>query len=258
MLQRISLPAIAIFALAACGGGGGSSPPVPDGAVGGYWEGTLEIEGEGIVGMIGLVAESGQGHFLREDGVQYWGTLTSSGRQIAAAVSGATPFGTSFPDGSVSGTGSIDGSVIPRAVMEGSLDFTTSGSTSGQGEISLFFDSIYGRRSSLVSIAGNYTSASAPGSDSVNISSTGTVFGQSPTTSCVISGQVKLIDPAFNAYDVRVSYSGCEGAYGTLNGSTFGGLGMLDNRTAPQTLVALLQGTVSGEPMSLPFIYERT
>jgi hypothetical protein len=32
----------------------------------------------------------------------------------------------------------------------------------------------------------------------------------------------------------------------------------MDNGTAPERLVAPLQGTVSGEPMSVPFIYERT
>jgi hypothetical protein len=149
--------------------------------------------------------------------------VTSAGRRITATVTGAAPFGSSFPDGSTSGTGSIDGAVIPRGTMEGTLDFTTAGATSGPGEMSLFFDSIYGRRSSLVTVAGNYANAAAPGSDSVNISSTGTVFGQSTATSCVINGQVALIAPEFNAYDIRVSYSGCEGDYSILNGSSFGG-----------------------------------
>lgn len=254
-----SVALLALFAAVGCGGGGGgSSPPVPDAAVGGYWEGTLEVEGGGVVGIIGLVAENGEGHFLREDGIQYWGTLVSSERRISATITGATPFGAQFPDGSVSGTGSLTGTVIPRAIMEATLDFRTSGGASATVELPLFFDSIYGRRSSLVNISGNYTSASAPGSDALNISGDGTMFGQSATTSCVINGKVRLIDPAYNAYDILVSYSGCEGDYSVLNGSTFSGLGMLNNRTVPPRLVAPLQGIVSGEPMSLPFIYEGT
>lgn len=250
---------LALLSIGGCGGGGGgTSPPVQDASLGGYWEGTLNIEGEEAVGLIGLVAENGQGHFLRTDGIQYWGLLTAAGRQLTAPVSGATPVGVTFPDGTVSGTGSLTGTIIPRTTIVATLDFTTSGATVARGEMSLFFDSVYGRRSALVNIAGNYTDVSAPGSDALNISSLGVVFGQSTTTSCVINGQVRLIDPAFNAYDISVSYSGCTGENSVLNGSTFSGLGMLDYRTSPQRLVAGLQGTVSGAPRSIAFIYERT
>ena len=258
MRQSSFLPFLALFALAACGGGGGgSSPPVADAIPGGYWEGTLTLDGQPI-NLIGLISESGEGHFLREDGIQYWGTITTSQRQMTAAVAGATPFGATFPDASVSGTGSISGTIIPRATIEATLEFTTSDGTAADGEIMLFFDSVYGRRSSFPAIAGNYTDASAPGSDALNISSTGIVFGQSPTTSCIINGQVKIIDPSYNAYDIRVSYSDCAGDYSVLNGSSFSGLGMLDSRPSPDRLVAPLQGTVAGQPMSLPFLYERT
>jgi hypothetical protein len=243
---------------AGCGGGGDTSPPIPDAPVGGIWSGTVDIEGQGVVELVGLVTEEGRGHFIQEDGVQYWGTVSASARNLTGTVSGAPPFGTTFPDGSVSATGTITGIIVPRATIEATSTFTTSDGTVTRGEVSLFFDSLYGRRSSFPAIAGNYTDASAPGSDSVSISSDGLLFGQVPATSCVLNGQIRLIAPSFNAYDIRFTYSNCAGELSALNGVAFGGIATLDNTSPPETLIAGLQGTASGVPVSVVLIYERT
>ena len=99
---------------AGCGGGGDTSPPIPDAPVGGIWSGTVDIQGQGVVELVGLVTEEGRGHFIQEDGIQYWGTVSASARNLTGTVSGAPPFGTTFPDGSVSATGTITGIIVPQ------------------------------------------------------------------------------------------------------------------------------------------------
>lgn len=92
-------------------------------------------------------------------------------------------------------------------------------------------------------IAGNYDD------DGVvfNINANGVIFEQDPTTSCVLNGQVTIIDSNFNAYDVSLSVSNCTGAEAILNGSTFTGLAVLDSTAPPpDELVIAVTGAVSG------------
>lgn len=261
--RNISTIWILLLTLVGCGGGGGGGDgfaptPTPDAEVGGIWVGTVSIAGQGVFELIGLVTEDGRGHFVQEDGVQYWGTVTSSGNSITVTFNGATPIGTGFPDGSFSGSGSITGTISERNSITATSTFTTTNGTTTTGAVSLQYDSLYERNSSLSTIAGNYTNAIAPGSDSVNISSSGVLFGQVPSSSCVFNGQVTIIDSAYNAYDIRYTYSSCTGQEAILNGSTFSGIGTLDNTVFPETAIAGLQGTVAGTPFAVVFIYERT
>jgi hypothetical protein len=257
------LPLIASLGLlvSACGGGGGGGsnpPPIPNAAVGGIWAGTVTVAGQGTLDLVGLVAEDGRGHFIQEDGVQYWGTVTSSGNQISASISGAVQVGDQFPDGSTSGTGSIIGTIAARSTITGTSTFTTTGGSKTSGTISLIYDSLYDRDSSLATIAGNYTNAFFPGSDALNVSSSGVIFGQEPETGCVVNGQVKTINTAYNTYDVEYTYSSCTGVNSILNGSTFSGIGTLDNTVSPEIAIAGAQGRVGGVLYSFIFAYQRT
>lgn len=250
--------------VSACGGGGGggggssSPPPVVNAAVGGIWEGTTTISGQGSLDLIGLVAEDGRAHFIQEDGVQYWGTVTSSGTSIAANFSGAVPLGETFADGVTSGSGSLTGTVQARSSLSANATFTTTAGTRTTSTIQMTYNPLYDRDSSLSTISGNYTFAGAPGSDALNIAPDGRLFLQIPGSGCVANGQVTVLNAAYNAYDLRYTYSNCTGAEAVLNGATFRGIGTLDNTGTPEVAIGGSQGTVGGTLYSLVFAYQRT
>ena len=246
-LQILTLLAVVALS-AACGGGGGggggvSTPVVRNAAVGGIWEGTATISGQGVSALIGLVAEDGRAHFIQDDGVQYWGTVRSSGNTITASFDGAVEIGDSFIDGSTSGTGSLNGTIQERSTITATVAFATA-----RG----FRQRLSQDRS------GNYTDAFAPGSDIVNVSSSGVLFGQSLGASCVINGTVTVINPAYNAYEIQYRYANCTGVDSVLNGATFSGIATLDNTENPEVAIAGLQGRVSGALYSVIFLYQRT
>ncbi|MEJ2516363.1 MAG: hypothetical protein P8080_05815 [Gammaproteobacteria bacterium] len=247
-----------ILGLWGCGGGGGGeSPPIPDASVGGIWEGTITFEGGEVRGLSGLVTEDGVLQFIQEDGAQYWGIVSSSQREITGTLSGATPLGATFADGSVSGSGNFSGNVIPRASFDATSTFTTANGAVVTGDIALNFQTFYGRNSSLGQIAGNYTSAFAPGTDTLTIDGEGVLFGQIPATSCVLNGRVRVIDPAYNVYGIIFTYDNCTGESSVLNGSAFNGYVTLDNRSPPESIVGGLHGTPGGRPTAVTFVYER-
>ena len=112
---------------------------------------------------------------------------------------------------------------------------------------------MYDRDSSLAQIAGNYDDAGQV----INITAEGEIFAQDPVTGCIINGQIAIIDNQFNAYDVSISYSSCIGDAADLNGSTFTGLGMLDDSEAPESAVVGLTGDVGGQTYSMVYVLPR-
>src|ERR1035437_8606215 len=78
---------VAVVVLTACGGGGGGSTPAPisNASPGGIWQGTDSITG---LSIYGIITESGEFRFLRADGSQYFGTVTTSGNNISGSFGG--------------------------------------------------------------------------------------------------------------------------------------------------------------------------
>lgn len=237
---------VAAVSLTACGGGGGSSstgvptpPPTGGGAappapstVGGIWQGSIPSLG---VSVIGLVAETGEFHFLQSDDVQYFGTLSASGSSLSGAYVGVTPVGFTFLDGSTTGTGTITGSVGARSSMAVQSAFRTALNNTSTANFTLTYSAVYERPSSLATIAGNYRDPST--NAVINVNSAGVVFSQDATTGCVINGQVSIIDARYNAYRVQYSFSSCRGADMVLNGTTANGLATLDNTVSPERAI---------------------
>lgn len=249
---------LSVIALWGCGGGGGESPPTDDAAVGGIWEGTVDIQGEGVTAVFAFVTEAGEAHFVQEDGVQYWGTLSTSQRELSGALSAATPFGATFPDGSTGATGSVGGTIVPYLSIRATLSLTTGAGSAASGEMSLRFDRAYGQGWSVANLAGTFTDAAEPGSDSLTLDSNGVLFGQDPSTSCVVNGQLRRLNIPHNVYNVSLTYSSCAGDYSVLNGTAFSGLGAVYFDSSIVRLVVGLGGTASGVPMSILWVYERT
>ena len=262
---------LACIVLAGCGGGGsdGGSPiggggptspppaPPPTLSPGGAWFGVQRFENDPPLFLEGAVTEDGRFHFLREDGVQFVGEMSVQGSSASGSYRAALPFGESWADGSNTSSGSVSLTIAERESLSGTFTFQTGGGTSGSGTVELDFDPIYERPSSLAIVAGNYTRADAPGTDSVNVNSNGELFFQEIFSTCIANGQVSVIDSRFNLYDIEYTYANCTGQDAILNGVTVSGIGGLDNTVSPELFIAGLVGTVSGVDVAAIFFYQR-
>ena len=252
---RFLATAVAILlATAGCGGGGGDGGGgmATNAAVGGIWRGTESASG---LDVVGLVDEAGEFHFLRSDGVQYVGTVHSSGNSVSADFEGYTPFGSVFADGTVHGTGTLSGTVNERSSMSGSTQFTTDLGGKTSGTITLTFDNLYNTDSSLAAISGVYTDSQS--GDVISVSGNGDVFWQDPATGCTANGTVSIINAAYNAYRVQFSYGNCVGAAAVLNGVQFSGLGTLDATANPVQAIIGVTGKSGAGTYAFVFLVHR-
>ena len=240
------------LALAACGGsgggggGGGLGPPAPvaNQAVGGAWTGT---DGDGNQ-VFALSTEGGQLHWVvPATGEQGFGTATSDGNDVTINYTYVAPFGFTLLDGSTSADCTATGTIQERQSLSADISCDTSNGGSFDTTVSLTYDALYELGSSLTTIAGNYDDFGQV----FSISSDGTIFEQDVTTGCIVSGQVTVIDPQYNAYEVSLSFTGCLGINAILNGATFTGLGIYDDTVNPNEIIFGLTGAVQGVTYSL-------
>ena len=263
MVRVMSVLAIAVT-LAACGGGGGgggsgagsgpqsSPPPVQNASPGGIWHGTLGTGEE----VLGLVTESGEFHFITDSFTQYFGTVTTSGNSATGQFTGYTYIGYVFEDGSTRGSGTLTGTLQERATFTATTSFRTSAGNDVSNSVSLTYDPLYDRDSSLQTIAGNFRDIATGAIVSVN--QNGEAFAQNPATGCVLNGSVSIINAQYNAYRVEYTYSNCNGENAVFNGLTLRGLATLDNTSSPELLIVGAQGLSNGVGLSVVEILERT
>jgi hypothetical protein len=255
-MPRLTLTALVIL-LASCGGGGGyggfSNPTSMNALPGGIWRGTESVSG---LQVVGLVDEAGDFHFVRSDNVQYVGTASVSINSVTANFDGYTQAGTTFPDGSTRGTGSVSGTIQARTTLTLMYQFRTLAGTVSNGTLNLTFDVLYNRVSSLTTISGNFTNPQ--NGVVVTVSSNGSVFSQDPTSGCVLNGTVTIINAAYNAYRVDFSYASCTGQTAFLNGLQFSGLGTLDNTVTPERAIIGVTAQSGGSKYSLVYSLNRS
>ena len=205
---------------------------------------------------VGIITEAGDAEFIDSSGIQYVGTVVTTGNSVSAYIQGFPPLGGTFADGSTHGAGTVTGTVTARQSFNGNTTFITDKGTTYTGTLTLTFDTLYNVPSSLSTIAGNYTD-SATG-DVVTIGSNGTIFSQSPATGCVVDGTVTVINPSYNAYEFQLSYSNCEGTYAVLNGLTVTGLGTFDNATSPVEVIGSGTGSVGGVSYGITYVLDQS
>ena len=247
------LAAIMMLAVSSCGGGGGggggAAPPPPppppvDQAIGGAWVGT---DSSGLE-VFALSTESGRLHWvIPSTGEQGFGTGFVNGTALTFNYTYVAPLGFVLTDGSSSATCTATGTIQERQTIAVTTNCTTDLGLAFSSSVSLNYDSLYDRDSSLSVIAGNYND----GGLVLNIAANGVIFEQDPTSGCIINGQVSIIDAAFNAYDVLMTFSSCVGNAAILNGATFTGLGILDNTVTPEQLTVGITGAVAGVIVSI-------
>src|SRR5580698_3999076 len=126
---KLGLAGIACLAagLAGCHGGDsiGSSTTTPNASVVGLWNGT-DSDNPGLAYNV-IIDSSGNMVAIRSDGVQFVGALQISGDSVAASVAGYANFGASFPDRSIYGIGTLNGTVMPGTSITATVAFTTNG-----------------------------------------------------------------------------------------------------------------------------------
>jgi len=88
----------------------------------------------------------------------------------------------------------------------------------GTASVSMLFDNDYNRGSALATIEAVYQTFDIYGDTSSFIIDVSGVISGNSTSGCVLSGQVTIIDSAFNAYDVALGLANCGGLDGMYNG----------------------------------------
>jgi hypothetical protein len=204
----------------------------------GVWSGSDSVSG---LSVSALIDAAGLATFIRSDGVQFVGQVTTSGNTLAASVQGYSDFGTPFSDGSTSGSGTLNGTVTSGATLSATLIFSTAGNTPISGTWALAFEALSNDGSSLAAISGNYRDTTTAAVLSIN--SDGVMTSQDPADHCVLNGSVTTHDGAHDLYEVSFSYGDCTGAAALLNGVGFTGLATLNSGAAPVQLTMAVTGS---------------
>jgi hypothetical protein len=136
-------------------------------------------------------------------------------------------FGFVFLDGSSVTTGSLTGTVVERTSINGNYSVATGES----GTISLTYNSLYDRDSSLSKLAGQWDDS---GFGILTVNSDGTFFEQD-TFGCVYDGQASIIDAAYNVYGLTMDVSLC----GVDFDGQYTGLGALSDFSVTDDLFIL-------------------
>jgi len=206
---------------------------------GGLWRGNDPFSGKP---MVGIIAENRQAVFMLQDGTQYFGAAGVKAERLSAmlAVGNAT---------GLQGGVQIQATVKNRNSITGKATLSPKTGGPKTGDISLAFDTLYTRGSSLAKVAGNYKNA--VNGAVININATGVLFSQEEASGCVINGSLAMIDSRFNAYATRLSFSSCKADKAALNGTTAVGVMFLDDTVSPAKLVLGVQNPKPGYALTI-------
>ncbi len=201
----------------ACGGGGNDGRvlqvaqpvqvpppvPVPDGSAGGIWNGTVSNDlTDQSFEINGVITEDNvEGRFLINGATLFvLRDISADDGEITATISVSIRPDSQVVDHRSKNFGVMTGTLVERTRIEGewlleSGDF---------GTVTLEYDDLYERGSDIARLAGIWR---ASWGTIYNIDALGEIFAQTEH-GCVYSGQVELIDAAYNVY--RVShFDGC-------------------------------------------------
>ncbi len=198
--------------LAACGGGGGggSDPdtPPPVSEVDGIWRGSFVSDSTGSYSLLGLIKDGEIRMLSADNGSIHAGTASvASGGVFSATTTDYAIGGTVYAETSMTGS-YVQGQSI-------SADYTATNGDSGT--VSLTYDELYDRDSSLALTEGIWSVTEGAYTFTITIQADGTLDG-SDTDGCIYSGSVSIIDSNKNLYDVDVSAANCGVADGDYNG----------------------------------------
>jgi hypothetical protein len=200
-------------------------------SAGGIWNGTIanNLTGQSFE-IHGVITEDNiEGRFLINGATLFvLQDISADGGQIAASISVSIR-----PDSQIiaehdqwPNLGIMTGSLVERTRIEGewSLD-------SGDfGTVTLMYDDLYQRGSDITRLTGTWK---ASWGTVYNIDALGELFAQSDN-GCVSTGQIQIIDAAYNVY--RVTHDDCCLAYKT------NGLAILEDEAGTDDALTLMVG----------------
>jgi hypothetical protein len=255
------LPSIAFLGLVACGGGGTSSSDGSASSVSSSNSGSSTSSGgssssggaganQAVAGLwnaasgnaVGALLVTGDGRFFYQSssfgGVTpdtiNTGQLSVAGNTLTGTQDSAEYYGHGQGYGiNISGeftTAPVSGSVTQNATISFAGN-TWTYDTRG----------LYNEPSSQTAVAGMWSSgfstADGGGNDVAIVNAAGALFESASTAlnDCTVNGNVSVIDPAHNAYEIGITYSGTDCVEPIL-GATGAGLAYLDYTTTPATL----------------------
>jgi hypothetical protein len=180
----------------------------------------------------GVITEDQRGRFVDEDGTQYIvSNLSGTDGSLTADFTAMAPFGMTFLDGSTVTTGSFSATVVEGVSFSGDYSLATGES----GTISLTYNPIYERDSSLDKLTGMWDEEFGI----LTFDADGSFFEQD-SFGCVFDGQATIIDAGYNVYDLSMSVSMCDDADGE-----YSGLGVLvDSNTTDDMLIVQMNSDV--------------
>jgi len=150
---------------------------------------------------------------VTEGGVN--GTLTvANSDEVSGSGLVYARLGQTLSDGStIANMTVLSGTVVEDTSLDLVVDAAGQTST-----VSMSYDADYDRASSLATVEAVYTTFTVFGNDSsLDIDAAGVMFGN-VQNGCVLTGQVSIIDAAFNAYDVELDISNCGARNGISSG----------------------------------------
>ena len=236
--------------LPGCGGGGsgGSGPIEPaDHALGGFWDGTLTIDGQpGTQVLVGISTDDGRFRLISVDTeAQFVGTATVDGQSVTGSGTAFAPAGSTWLDGKTVTTVSMTGTLRQRQSLSGSW----SSATGESGTFDLGYDAEYEKDSSLSLLTGLWIVYD----DNLNPFATFTIdangqFSAQNAAGCVSTGQISIIDSRFNVYNIQSTIANCAIA------RNYTGLGALGSGVNPDDIFLF---TVSNAERALLLGLER-
>lgn len=215
-----------------CGGGsddGNSESPAPTPQptnAAGIWEGTA-VTGNQTLEVLGIVAENGEGRLVDGNGTQYViDSLSGNDGDISLSFTAIAQVGSTFVDGSTVATGDLTGSVVEHDSFDGEYELSTGES----GTVSMTYNPIYERDSSLDKLTGMWEEEFGV----LTFDPSGEFFMQD-SFGCVYDGQASIIDARFNAYSLAMTVSSCGDG---VNGD-YAGVGLLSDLNSTEDLFIL-------------------
>jgi hypothetical protein len=161
---------------------------------------------------MGVVTENnGEARFSNDQGQQFiLSGVSGTGGNISATITAISPNGFTFIDGSTVATGTLTGTLVERASLDGNWSLNT-GET---GTITMSYNNLYDKGSDLARMLGTWKDSFGV---VYSVDAVGDIFAQD-AFGCIYDGAVTIINASYNAYQVTLSIFNCPGADGNYSG----------------------------------------
>ncbi len=182
------------------------------GSLDGLWRGDFDIEGRGPFDFTALHVNGKAYAYSRRAGALYAGSVERDGEIFTSTY-------TLFLRGGLP----LDVAVITGEIKEENRISSRFVTMNGRntGTLDLVYDAVYDTPSSLARLSGAWSSMDS--NDQMaefQIDSKGQIQGHD-SRNCEYLGELDLINPAHNAYEVEVRVRGCEFMKGDYEGASF-------------------------------------